>query len=175
MASDEIDAPVAVRYPNATENKRIVKEFFEREGEEARLTHANFAKNSRKDAVIVTYGAVAGEALKAQELLREEGVAAGVILLERLKPYNLTAAEITALLPLSVKAVVFLEEGIEAGGASMLLLHELREEFDRRAVRTAIHAIPDRFVRPTVRTTLYRDCALTGEDVAKTVRKLLKA
>lgn len=174
MASDSIDAPVCVRYPNAGEDARILREFFARKGEEERFTHPNYAKNARPVAVIITYGIVAKEALRACDLLKKEGISAGVILLERLKPYALTAEEILALLPSSVKAAVFLEEGILSGGASMLLQYEMRESLEERRVKSAIHAIPDRFVKPTHKTTLYRECALTGEDVSQTVKRLLK-
>ncbi len=175
MADDSVSSPVCVRYPNATENERVVKEFFSRKGEEKRFTHPNFSKSARPSAVVITYGCVAAQALRAADLLKKEGVTAGVILLERLKPYDVTAREILALLPPSVKAAVFLEEGVMAGGASMLLRHELSEEFERRGVRSAIRAIPDKFVKPTAPTTLYRECRLTGEDVAGTVKELLKS
>ena len=175
MASDAVDSPVCVRYPNAGEQGRVLEEFFSRKEEEGRFTHPNFRKNARPSAVIITYGCVVSEALRAADILKKEGLSAGIILLERLKPYDVTAEEILALLPASVKAAVFLEEGIEAGGASMLLRHELYEEFEGRGVKSAIRAIPDRFVKPTEPTTLYRDCSLTGEDVAGTVKQLLKA
>ncbi len=174
MASDDVDAPIAVRYPNATEDESILTAFFVGREEDDSLVRADFSSRYAPRAVIVSYGKVAGEALRAEQILRKKKIKAGSILLERLKPYHLTAADILKLLPHSVKVLVFIEEGIEAGGAAMLLKAELERELHKRKIHTKIHAIHDCFVKPSKPMPLYEACALRGEDVAESVCELLK-
>lgn len=77
--------------------------------------------------MIVTYGRIAAEALEAAKILREEGVPLHLLALERLKPYRETALRLLPLLGGPETPVVFLEEGIRAGGAGMLLRDALTD------------------------------------------------
>ena len=97
-----------------------------------------------------------------------------VILLEKLKPYEECAARIEALLPASVEAVVFVEEGIYDGGASMILSDRMKDFFETRGIKTSIHAIYDHFVRLESVSDLLADCSLSGEDIAATAAALLE-
>ena len=115
------DCPCAIRYPNGYENPEIVKAFYASGEPHDVGIRCNFAVNACPEAVIVTHGRVSIEALRACDLLREKGIAAGVILLEQLKPYDKTAAQIAAQMPKSVKKVILLEEEVRTGGMGMLL------------------------------------------------------
>ena len=48
----------------------------------------NYEDGAELDAVIVTYGKIAKEALAAADELAKDNIRAGVILLEYLKPYE---------------------------------------------------------------------------------------
>jgi deoxyxylulose-5-phosphate synthase len=82
------------------------------------------SKEEARDGVIITYGAVAEEALKAKEALQKEGVFVGILLLEILKPYDTLAEKLLPYLS-DAPRLLFLEEGIYDGGAGMLLFDRL--------------------------------------------------
>ncbi len=172
LMAQEDSHPTAVRYPNAAEQPEIVRAFYP-EGDENvpfEMVRADFSKSSRPQAVIVSYGNIMKEALRAERLLRRQDIRCGSLLLEQLKPYELTAQAILSLLPKSVRLVVFLEEGIYDGGAAMILTDRMKEELDRRNIIVRCHAIRDMFVKPTEVTSLLTYCQLRGEDIAKTVQ-----
>lgn len=63
-------------------------------------------------SVVVTYGKEAKEVLKAREKK-----ALGIVILEKLSPYEETAANIRAVLPSGIEQILFAEEGALHGGA----------------------------------------------------------
>ena len=139
------------------------------------MAHADFTDKERNRVVIVTYGRIVTEAMAAAEKLEKQGIPCGIILLETLKPYAAPAAKIAALLPTAPAAVLFLEEGIQNGGAGMLTLEALR---DRHATvlqnkRTAILAIKDHFAVRTQEESILRTAHLTANDLLRTAVHLL--
>lgn len=79
------------------------------------------------DCVIVTYGQIASEALKAKEIANEKGVRVRVIALEKLRPDDTLLDALCELIPQNAK-VVFLEEGVLNGGCGMLYRSLLAEK-----------------------------------------------
>ena len=65
-----------------------------------------------KDAVVVTYGRIFGNACKAKEALKKNNKDITIIKLERIKPISREAVSIAA----EFKKVYFFEEGIKCGG-----------------------------------------------------------
>ena len=114
--------------------------------------------------MILAYGAIVSEALRARELLAARGRSVGVILLERLKPYGALSK---ALMPYlrSAPRVLFLEEGIHAGGAGMLLGDALSAA--GLTAPYSVKAIRDHFASPDVPVDLRAFCGIAAEDVAK--------
>ncbi|MBQ9429592.1 MAG: 1-deoxy-D-xylulose-5-phosphate synthase, partial [Clostridia bacterium] len=106
--SRDTAVPLAIRYPNAPENPEILHAFFEKGPADA-LVHADFDDPEQNIAVIVTYGKVVTEALAAAKKLTAQGFPCGVILMELLKPYDASAAEVAARLPRHAAAVLFME------------------------------------------------------------------
>ncbi len=176
LMAKEDGHPTAMRYPNAAEQADIVRAFYPEEQEHAPFTpvRADFGKAARPTAVIVGYGNIMKEALRAEKLLHREGIRAGSLLLEQLKPYDITAEQILSLLPKSVRVLVFLEEGIYDGGASMILNDRMASELARRGITVRCHAIRDMFVKPDFETDLLTYCHLRGEDISHTIIDALK-
>ncbi len=169
------DHPTAMRYPNATEDRAIKEAFYDgRSSRDLSLVRSNFSKRSKVRVAFVGYGRIMGEALRAEALLRSQKISAGCILLEKLKPYEECAARIEALLGDEIEAVVFVEEGIYDGGASMILTDRMKDFLEKGNVRTAINAIYDHFVRTEQVSDLLADCSLRGEDLAASALSLLE-
>lgn len=166
--------PAAVRYANAYENERILREFY---SDSVALDTISIKKNycdgERADALIITYGRIVVEALSACDMLKKRGIKASVILLERLKPYDTLVKDICAVLPINLKAIVYVEEGIKNGGASMLLREELSRVSDLTGIKSEIVAIDDEFVLGTEGKTIYEVAGISASYIADAVEKLL--
>ncbi len=163
-----LGAPCAVRYPRGYENARINAEFYAGETAEKPLgAVANFAKEEALDAVIITDGIIAAEALAACDKARENGIHAGIILLEKIKPYGECAENVARLLPSGVKKLIFLEEDIRAGGMGMLLSDEMRRRGMLCGTDTEILAVDDTFVPRHAGKTVYEDAGISAEEIYK--------
>ena len=113
--------PACIRYPNQSPVASIADHFpygsypFRRDEES--LAHS--------DLVIVTYGRIFEEAIKAKNLLAKENIRCSVVLLEQLLPIVSPADAIANLLKDTSLPIIVLEEGIQAGGFGMLLREAL--------------------------------------------------
>jgi deoxyxylulose-5-phosphate synthase len=153
------DHPVAIRYPNGGDRGDVTERF--RYGNE--IARADFAPGTALSSVIVTYGRIVSEAMAACDAENQDkNASCGVILLEKLKPYGEVAEAVGALLPPTVKKVVFLEEGIANGGAGMILRDKLA-----LPEGCAYHhiAIDDVFDTDRATGNLYADFGIGREDV----------
>jgi len=163
-----LGAPAAVRYPRGGENARICEAFYGgKEPCEKLGARANFEKSDVLDAVIVTDGIIAAEALAACDIAGEKGVRAGVILLEKIKPFCECAENVMRLLPNGVKRIIFLEEEIRAGGMGMLISDEMARRGMLAGMETEIIAVDDTFVPRRAGKTMYEDAGVCTEDILR--------
>jgi 1-deoxy-D-xylulose-5-phosphate synthase len=161
-----LGSPSAVRYPRGGENARVTAAFYGEKKEREKLgAVANFAADDMLDAVIVTDGIVAAEALSACEKAAEKGVRSGVILLEKIKPFGECADNIMRLLPRGVKKIIFLEEEIRAGGMGMLISDEMRRRGMLIGIEEKIVAVDDNFALRHEGKTMYEDAGVCAEDI----------
>lgn len=145
------DVPAAVRYPNAGElNLSCFTDMgqlrYDFEGE-------------RHERVVVTYGRIAAEAVKAKA---EEHF--GIILLEQLRPYADIAEKIRQILPKECKKIVFLEEGQRMGGAG----ESLRGYFTD--LDYSVLAI-DGFGAGILGQDLLKTCKISSQDLLEELRR----
>ena len=77
------------------------------------------------DLIIVTYGRIYEEAIKARNLLSRENITCTVVLLEQLLPIHSPTDALADLLKDTSLPIIMLEEGIHAGGLGMLLREAL--------------------------------------------------
>lgn len=161
--------PTAIRYPNGCEQDAVLDRFYPDGQETAALScRADFAVDDECDAVIVTDGRVVSEAIAAADLWREEsGKRAGILLLERLKPYELAAACIAEQLPQKPIPVIFLEEEIRSGGMGMLLSDMLTRQYPALMAnkQVTILAPEDNFVIRERRESIYTTAGVASEQV----------
>ncbi len=157
--------PAAIRYPKGTENEELKKAFYPNSYECAPDIRCDFDGNI--DCVIITYGDIATEALRAEKLLLSKGVKCGTVLLEKLKPYGDIAVSLSAVIPSSCKTLIFLEEGIRNGGAAVCLYDKLSSIPAFEHKNYIIRAIDDDFILGEKGRTLRQSAGLTAEDIAE--------
>ena len=167
------DCPCAIRYPSGFESKVLIDRFY---GKQASFTglKSDFGANDTIDVVIITHGRIALEAVKAADAAKEKGIRVGIILLEMLKPYDVTAGKVSDMIPQSTKGVIFLEEEIHSGGMGV----NLREKLDARGVldgcKTAFMAVDDSFV--DVRNPdehIYKTAGIDADSICKKIIDLV--
>ena len=173
MLSDMIRSPLpeAIRYPNAGEDPRTAPLFYREHDFSHYGVRAAFPAGKKPDLVIITYGNTVSTCIDAKEALEGEGISAGILLLEVLKPYEETTEALLPFLPENTPTV-FLEEGIYAGGAAMMLNDRLvaltGHGFDK------ILAIQDSFVTPKQYGTDIHEYAGIGKNtLIEAVKSLL--
>lgn len=169
-ATKDDPCPVAVRYPYAGEDPAVVSTFYPTGEYGEPFVRSDDEKDPA--AVIVAYGGIVSEALKAKEMLKGKGITASVILLEELKPYDQTAVKLASQIPEGVP-IVFVEEGIYDGGASMILSERLSEYYEKTPP-TRILAIPDHFASPDHPCDLLAWLRLDAAGIADAVTSLLE-
>ena len=173
LAAKAEDGPAAVRYANYPENGRIVSEFYKDGIPEMPSALKNYEDGAELDSVIITYGKITKEAIAAADSLEKEGIRAGVILLEYLKPYDKLAREVEKLVPSGTKAIVYLEEEILNGGAGMLLSDKMSACDKIRNIPHAVMATDDDFVYQKEGQTVYESAGVSANDVAVKIKELL--
>ncbi len=153
--SYSINAPVAVRYPNASESDVIVKHFENSELYTDANIRTDFDIDDAPKNIFVTYGVIAENVIKAKEILNEGGIECGIILIERLKPYDAVSRFIADAVSDNTH-IVFAEEGIKNGGAGMIIKSALADKLgNSSSVRFDIAAIDDDFASPLAKCELY--------------------
>ncbi len=117
--------PCAVRYPNSSE--LVLPDDFCDMGD-----FMYDFENRSPERVLITYGRIAEEALAAKK-----EIDFGIVILEKIRPYCEAAEKIREILPEGAK-LVFLEEGVYAGGAGMMLRDELKRDMTVLAVKDSL-------------------------------------
>ena len=168
--ANELTTPSAIRYPNGVENERVVAEFYSKGDNDKLGAVSNFDAEDSPETVIVTHGRIVTEALKACDFLRDEGVTAGIILLEKLKPYKDTAAIIASMLPNGEGKVIFLEEEIKNGGAGMILYDTMRDMPIMKNKTAHILATDDDFVESKAGMSIYEAAGIDAARIVKSVK-----
>ena len=138
--------PAAIRYPSGNEKSAIIDRFYKNGGFEDIGVKLDYSLDVAPDAIIVTHGRIALEAMRAADELALEGVKVGIMLLEKLKPYSESAELVKRNIPDGTKALLFLEEEIRSGGAGMNLCDKLAASLEGREIKHAILAVDDSFV-----------------------------
>ena len=169
----DANKPCAVRYPRGGESQ-LVKEYFY-SGEQNGVGVLCDFEGAKPDAVIVTYGRIAEEAINAKKSLEQKGIAVGIVLLEFLKPYDRLCGEyIAKMLEDRNSPIIFLEEGIKNGGAGMILADTLAEKFGYNREKMRVVAIDDSFGYGAKNEDIYKTLGISAEDVEKEITKLIR-
>ena len=164
--------PCAVRYPRGGESE-LVKEYFYKDGRNEVGVICDF-DGTKPDAVIITYGRIAEEAIKAKRSLEQKGISVGIVLLELLKPYGKLCESLDCILGERKTPIVFLEEGIKNGGAGMILADTLSEKFGYNREKMRVVAIDDSFGYGAKNQNIYETLGISAEDVEREITKLIR-
>lgn len=117
------------------------------------------------DAAIIACGEMVGPAVKAAELLKEQGISAAVVDMYCVKPLDkeaiLKAAE-------NARLVVTAEEHAPFGGLGSMVSQVVARECPRKVINLAL---PDAPVITGTSKEVFEYYGLTGEGIAKTVKE----
>jgi deoxyxylulose-5-phosphate synthase len=158
------DTPVAVRYPNAAESSKIAAHF--NYADKSVGVRLDFDPLTPPKNIYLTYGQISEKVIDAKRMLSEVGVDVGIVLIERIKPYAPVISFIERILS-NESHIVYVEEGIQTGGAAMITRDLLFGGFFEKNVRFDIAAIDDCFASPSEPCDLYDYVGLSCEKLVK--------
>ena len=164
------ETPSAIRYPNGCECKEIVSRFYPQGLNRELSCCADFDLSESVDAVIVTDGRIVSEAIHAADLWREECAKyAGIVLLERIKPYDIAADYIARRLPTQPLRLIFLEEDIRAGGMGVTLCDLLTRRYpEKMANKSVVILAPENsFVVREKAESIYDTAGVSADYILK--------
>ena len=164
------NAPVAIRYPNGREHDDVLTRFYPNGAHEDIDVRAWNTKDAQ--CIIVTHGKIVREAIMAAETLAEQGIRAGILLCEYIKPYDKLAARISELTDDPVTPIVFLEEEIRAGGFGMMLSDAMARK--GTLPRHTIMAVDDNFVVQTKNESVYTTAGIDSCCVINAIKSLVE-
>ena len=153
----DMDGPVAIRYPRGSA-----------EGKHLRLKRfkgSNSIISEGKDVTIIAAGAMLDECIDAADMLRADGIDAGVINAAVLKPLDSTWAD------LDTHLVVTVEDNIRRGGFGEGFTAEFKDA-DYEIINIAI---PDKFVSHGDIASLRKECGIDSVSIASSVVEYFKS
>jgi len=157
------ETPVAVRYPNAAESDTITAHFSY--ADKSVGVRLDFDPSTPPKNIYLTYGQISEKVIEAKRILSKAGVDVGIILIERIKPYAPVISFIGKLIN-DDSHLVYVEEGIQTGGAAMITGDLLGGSYEK-SVRFDIAAINDCFASPSEPCDLYDYVGLSAKKLAK--------
>jgi len=161
------DKPVVIRYPkDFVPEQKYVRAACARPFS---LGKSVLVKRSKKSAVaIVSYGSILTEALKAAELLAEEGIAADVINGRFAGPVD----EKIVSLPDKGKVVITVEDHAGACGFGSAVL-ELAAAKSRSVKGIRVLGTPGRFIGHNSRKHQLMEAGINADKIVETVKEML--
>lgn len=168
--ASEQSSPVSIRYSNCGENKEALSCFKHVYSHPLCSVMTDFDPTNPPDRIFITYGDILGKVCEAEKILKSDGIDAGVILIETLKPYNSVAKAIFKMIS-SAKRVLYVEEGIKNGGAAEITREELISlGLDMSRVEYKIAAIDDNFASPTDKCDIYDFVGLSEKNLVEKMK-----
>ena len=141
--ANSLNSPCAIRYNKGEQIEDIINEF--KSVNDKIGIKTNFDNAENLNALIITHGNIVEEAIKAKNILLNEGISVGIILVERIMPYTSLAKDILAILPQKPIKILTLEQEIKAGGFGMMLFDKLRQKDIMQNKKFDIIALEDTF------------------------------
>ena len=166
--ANDLTTPCAIRYNKGEEKSEIVREFYSSSSANHLGIKTNFSDSEMLDAIIITHGASTVEAIKAKEILNKKGINLGIILAERIMPYNSLVDDIAYVLPNKAIPIITLEEEIKAGGFGMMLFDKLNKKEIMKNKKTSIIALEDTFAEK-YGENIYSTFGLDAESIANLI------
>ena len=162
---------VAIRYPNSGEPTEHLGSMKYISTDPVSRVACDFDINNCPDYIFITYGTLIKNVTCAANILRDEGMNVGIILVETLKPNN-KIAECIYNYTKNAKKILYAEEGIKNGGAGEITRSALIDlGLDLNITKFDISAIEDNFASPRQMCDLYDFVGLSPEKLADKMRK----
>ena len=165
---NNLNEPSALRYNKGEQREEIIKEFYSN-GVSKLSIKTNYIDKDNLDAIIITHGAIATEAIKASSILSNENIKVGIVLVERIMPYADLVNDLISVLPEKSIPIVTLEEEIKAGGFGMMLLDKLSNCEIMNNKKTEIIAINNSFA-DKYGENIYESLGLDSKSIAEKIR-----
>ena len=147
------DAPIAIRYPRGrADMTRYIECSFELK---------NNVISEGKDVNIIAVGTMLNKAIKASEILKEQGIDAKVCSASVLKPFD------DSIINLSDKLILTLEDNLIRGGFG----EYIAANYTNRVVNLGW---PDKFIEHGDCEYLYKKYGLDAESIAERIRQELE-
>ena len=173
-ASSDAKHPVAIRYPNSEEHVFLENDFVDLSDSTYPFMRIDFSPDVVPEVLFITYGQIISSVREAKRLLATDGVSAGIVLVECLKPYEPVCERISSLAK-DARQIVYVEEGIKNGGAAMITESTLRGNgFDFGKTNYDIIAIDDNFASPDKPCDLYDFVGLSSRKIHERCKYLLE-
>ncbi len=153
------DGMSVLRYPRGEESTLVAKHF-------PKPADLALDETKRADVLIVTYGRITEEAIKAKLLLETQGHSTVILKLVKLKPIDLSSFE-RLINSISPRLVCVVEEGMKIGGFGEHFLSGLKLNS-----RCEIIAIED-FVPQGTLDELYEHCSISASKIYSRIKKWL--
>lgn len=165
------NCPCAIRYPSGGEAPEVLRAFYSEPNDTGDVR--SYIPDGQCDAVIIVHGRMAENALDAAERCRTHGINVGILLLERLTPWDEIAAEVLSSLPQNLKLVITLEEEMRQGGMGLSICDALCRAGVPDGIKMHVIGTVDPFLRAGKGETIYSVSRLDGQSVADDIRALL--
>ena len=152
----------AIRYPKGSqETQGLVKK------EEFVYTDDGFS--SADSVVVVTYGRIFTQALKARETLSAKGIKSSILVLEKLTPFC-NATELIKKYCTEAKKLIIVEESMESGSFGQNIISLLAKDSSFN-IPTAHLAIKGEVPGHARLETLYSECGISSKDIIQEAEK----
>lgn len=159
-----VNHPIAIRYPNTNEKPDVVEHFYKGD-RSLRSYRCDFDTENAPRKIFITYGNISARVLNAKRILKKKGINVGIVLVERIKPFD-DLIELLSRIVDGKSEIVYVEEGIKNGGAGMITRSKLFE-VGSKPLRFEIVAIDDNFVIPESVCDIYDYAGLSEKKLAK--------
>ncbi len=170
MALDEAikgGKPSAIRYASGHEDEKVINAFYSENDIKGISLRSDIPSGQKPDILIVTYGRIVLEAMKAKETLQKKGKKCGIVLLEKLKPYEETAKNLLPYMPRENGLILMLEEEIRAGGCGMMLSYALDRQCSLASYKHSILAPSESFVIPAKGETVFDAAGVSSSHIIR--------
>lgn len=167
------NVPCVIRYPSGHESEEIVSRFYYNSPQVPDL-RCDFSAEDNIDVIIITHGRIASEAIKASDALKSSGTKVGIVLLEMIRPYEVIADRIAAVIPNDPRAVIFLEEEIYSGGMGVNIRDILCEKNIIDAKTSKVMALRNTFAdKRAMSESIYKSVGIDADSIIKTIEDML--
>lgn len=157
--------PIAIRYPNSAATEDFDGRFIPIVLGDELSVKCTFDPKMPPKNIFITYGKVTERVLAAADELSASAIECGVILAERIKPYEPIVDYLTGII--HGRHVVYVEEGIKTGGAASTVLAMLAERGALSECIFEIAAIDDNFLIPDEICDIYDYAGLSASRLKK--------